>query len=198
MISHGCRIVHHPFFDRGREVESTRSLILALVSPLTPLQEPITCKLRAVGESTRRIQSLTDVDVALDSIEATTLRFLDKEVSKTARKAMKDFYFEIEASGLETIEMVEEHRVIQQALRKAHSRKRQLRKHLLQMQRVKTELQSKLAAAKSDLESQDKSRKVNTPCRVWTPPRFPVPFQSIRTQARTLTPAYTCARLTFA
>jgi hypothetical protein len=62
-------------------------------------QGPTKVKIRAVGESTRRMQSLTDIDVALDAIEATTLQFLDEEVSKTARKAMKDFYWEIEAAG---------------------------------------------------------------------------------------------------
>ena len=107
-------------------------------------------KIRPVGERSRRVTALTDIDVALDALERTTREYQTSIASKAVRRLAVDLFRECESSAMESIELVEEQRVLQQALRKTQSQKRKLRKELLEAERRHAELSAELREATTE------------------------------------------------
>lgn len=116
-------------------------------------------KVRPVGTATRRATSIYDLDVAVDVVERTAREYALGVDSRTARRALTDFVKEVESIVMDSVEMLDESRVLIKALRSAEAKKRRLRKELLEVQQQRLEVTTRLKEAESEFGNAEANRK---------------------------------------
>ena len=116
-------------------------------------------KVRPVGMVARRATSIYDLDVAIDVVERTARDYALGVDSKTARRALTDFVKEVESIIMDSVEMLDEGRVLVKALRGAEAKKRRLRKELLEVQQQRLDVTARLKEAEAEFSKDEATRK---------------------------------------
>jgi hypothetical protein len=118
----------------------------------------LTVKIRPVGTVTRRVQTVCDLDVAIDVIERAAREYALGVDSRTTRRAMTDFVREVESIVMDTVEMLVEQRILDKGVRGAEAKKRRLRKELLEVQQERLDVTARLQAARAEFTMDETSR----------------------------------------
>eukprot|EP00041_Stephanoeca_diplocostata_P013647 m.240523 g.240523 ORF g.240523 m.240523 type:complete len:399 (-) comp19416_c0_seq1:383-1579(-) len=165
-ISNRSRATDHPIENkqpkRSRVVNASSSVRTGADQDdeqKDPSYDSHMVRLRPVGSATRKATTLTDLDVALHTLERITHDVAANVVSKTIRRVLVNMFRECEATTVESIEMLEEQRILTQALRGAESTKRKLRQELLAVQVQHSNVAAELANAKSRFRVSEQKRQ---------------------------------------